>query len=358
MDSSKPNDDVETVNSNATPPEPVVIFEKPADPEGLEGTPAGQLVVVPIGLPARRKRRNWLIILLTNRKAQIGGGIVLFFVLMALLAPVIAPGDPNSFVDSPNLPPSSTHLLGTDGQGKEVFAQTIWGARISLLIGFGTGLLTTIVSVVIGMSAGYFRGRLDEILTLLMNFFLIIPGLPLLIVLSAFLKPGTETVILVLALTGWAFGARVKRSQTLSLREKDFTAAAVVSGERHYRIIFQEILPNMLNIIVGSFLGSVVYAIGASTALSFIGLTNVSEVSWGTNLYWSQNNGAILVGAWWTFIPSGLCVAFVAFGLSLMNYAMDEVTNPRLQAEREMKNVARSSFVGGVRATPVVRRPH
>jgi hypothetical protein len=137
------------------------------------------------------------------------------------------------------------------------------------------------------------------------------------------------------------------------LRENGF--APVALDNTGYR---QAILPNMLNIIVGSFLGSVVYAIGDSTALSYIGLTNVSEISWGTNLYWAQNNGAILVGAWWTFIPSGRCVAFVAFGLSLINYAMDEVTNPRLQAEREMKNAARKNALRRIRATPVVRRSH
>src|SRR6476659_4792743 len=117
-------------------------------------------------------------------------------------------------------------------------------------------------------------------------------------------------------------------------------------------------MPNMASIIVGSMIGSVNYAIGTEAALSAIGLTNVSDISWGTNLYWAQNNAGLLVGAWWSFIPSGMCIALVAFGLSLINYGMDEITNPRLRAEKELKNVIKDRTFRNVRATPVVRRAH
>jgi peptide/nickel transport system permease protein len=327
-------------------------------PIEIEGTPAGQLISAPVGLPPKRQRLIWLGVLLRNPKALLGMGIVLFFIVMAVGAPIIAPGDPTEFVGPPNLAPSSQYLLGTEGQGKDVFRQTVWGARDTLLIGFSTGILITLISTLIGMTAGYFRGRIDDILTLIINVFLVIPGLPLLIILSAFLQPNTPTVILTLAFTGWAFGARVKRSQTLSLREKDFVAACRVSGESNFKIIFTEILPNMISIIMGSFLSSTIYAIGASTSLAFIGLVNVSEVNWGTNLYWAQNGGAILQGAWWTFVPSGLCVALVAFGLSFINYALDEVTNPRLRAEKELNHLLKGTpyHRARTRATPVFRR--
>ncbi|HEY0604728.1 MAG TPA: ABC transporter permease [Herpetosiphonaceae bacterium] len=327
-------------------------------PIEIQATPAGQVTPVPATMPPSRQRFAWVGQLLRNGKALLGGGIVLFFILAAVLAPVIAPGDPTDFVDRPHLPPSREYWFGTEGQGKDVFAQTVWGARISLTIGFATGIVTTIVGVVIGMTAGYFRGRVDDVLSLLMNLFLVIPGLPLLVVIAAYLRPGTTTIILALAFTGWAWGARVLRSQTLSLREKDFVSAAIVSGESNFRIIFREILPNMASIIVGGLIGSVTYAIGAATALSFIGLGNVSDVTWGTNLYWAQNNAGLLVGAWWTFIPSGMCVALVAFGLSLINYAMDEVTNPRLRAERDLSNVLKDRKLRDIHATPVVRRAH
>lgn len=290
--------------------------------------------------------------------ALFGGGLVLFFVLMAVFAPQIAPGSPDRFAGGPNQPPSAEFPLGTTHLGKDVFKQTVWGARSSLLIGFGTSLLSAVVAIAVGMTAGYFRGRVDDILSLIMNLFLVIPGLPLLIVLSGYLRPGTTTVIFVLSLTGWAFAGRIVRSQTLMLRERDFVAAMKVSGESSFRIIFHEILPNMTSIIVGIILNGVSYGIGAATALSFLGLTDISEVTWGTNLYWAQNGNALLSGAWWTFIPSGLAVALVIFGLSLINYAMDEITNPRLRAEKDLNNAIKTQSSSSVRATPVIRRPH
>ena len=308
--------------------------------------------------PTAPRRNTLLRTLLGNRMAMLGGGLVLFFIIIAILAPVIAPGSPDKFVGLPNQPPSREFLFGTNHLGKDVFKQTVWGARNSLLVGFGTAFLASFIAIVIGMSAGYFRGRVDDVLTLVMNLFLVIPGLVLLVVLSGYLRPGTITVIFVLSVTGWAFAARIIRSQTLMLRERDFVAAAKVSGETSFRIIFSEILPNMTSIIAGITISGVAYGIGAATALSFLGLADISEVTWGTNLYWAQQGNALLTGAWWTFIPSGLAVALVIFGLSLLNYAMDEITNPRLRAERDLKDVIKDQPFQNVRATPVIRRPH
>lgn len=347
--------------SAADPAGPISALPAVSPPDDLldvQGTPAGQVVALPTSAPPRRERLAWVRNLVRNPKARLGIGIVLFFILIGVFAPVVAPGDPSEFVDRPHLPPSAEHWFGTEGQGKDVFRQTVWGARKSLTVGIATGLVTTLIGMVIGMTAGYFGGRVDDVLTMIMNLFLVMPGIPLLVILAAYLRPGLVTMTLVLAFTGWAWGGRVLRSQTLSLREKDFVSAAIVSGESHARIIFGEILPNMASIIIGGLIGSVTYAIGAETALSVIGLTNVSDVSWGTNLYWAQNNAGLLTGAWWTFIPSGLCVALVAFGLSLINYGMDEITNPRLRAEREVAHVIKDAKLRNVRATPVIRRPH
>jgi peptide/nickel transport system permease protein len=198
-------------------------------PAHIEVTAAGQVTPLPAAIPAKRVRLNWLRDLAGNRKALLGVIIVLFFVLVAIFAPVIAPGDPTQFVARPHLEPSSEHIFGTEGQGKDVFRQTVWGARISLTVGFATGLLTTLVGIVIGMAGGYFRGKVDDVLSVLMNLFLVIPGLPLLVVISAYLRPSMWTIIFALAFTGWAWPARIMRSQTLSLREKDFVSAAVVS---------------------------------------------------------------------------------------------------------------------------------
>lgn len=302
------------------------------------------------------KRNNLLSTLLNNHMALSGLSLLSCFVLIAILAPVIAPGSPDKFAGPPNHPPSPEYLLGTTHLGRDVFKQTVWGARSSLVVGFGTAFFTTAVAVLIGLSAGYFRGLIDDLLTLLMNLFLVIPGLPLLMILSGYLKPSTVTVIFVLTLTGWAFAARIVRSQALMLRERDFVAAAKVSGDNDFHIIFYEILPNMTSILTSIFIGGVTYGITAATALSFLGLTDISEISWGTNLYWAQNGNALLSGTWWTFIPSGLAVALVIFALTLINYAMDEVANPRLRAEKELQHAFKQHALRGIRATPVIRR--
>jgi peptide/nickel transport system permease protein len=308
------------------------------------------------GLSLRASPFEFVRGLFADPKAVIGMTILAGFLLVAIFAPLIAPGDPSRFVDRQNQPPSARHWLGTTGQGQDVFTQVVQGSRISLLVGFSVGLLITLLGLAIGMTAGYLGGLADGILNVFTNVFLIIPALPLLITLASFLPPGLLTVTFVLTVTSWAWPARVFRSQTLSLREKDFVAASVVSGESTFRILFAEILPNMMSLVVSSFFGNVIYAIAADVGLAFLGFENVTTVSWGTMLYWSQNNSALLQGAWWTFLPPGLCVALVAFATTLLIYAVDEVTNPRLKTEKEIASVLKKYRIGAARATPVVRK--
>lgn len=302
-----------------------------------------------------RQRLKLMTRFLHDPKAVIGCLILLTFLLMALLAPVLAPGDPGKFVARRNQPPSMKHILGTTGNGQDVFAQLVWGSRVSLGVGFSVGLLTTMIGLALGMTGGYKRGLIDGLINLFTNIFLIIPGLPLLITLSSFLPPGLMTVVLVLTFTGWAWPARVFRSLTLSLREKDFVSASVVSGEGTPRIIFSEILPNMMSLVVSSFFGASVYAIGADAGLAFLGFEDVNTVSWGTMLFWASNNSAMLQGAWWTILPPGLCIALVAFGTTMLIYSIDEVTNPRLRSEKEVNHVLKRYKIGNRRSTPVLR---
>lgn len=327
-------------------------------------TPTGQVVAMPGELDAqapqagaRARRRNPLQGLLSNRKAAIGAFILLVFILMGIFADQITEYPPDEFVARPHQGPSSEHWFGTNGSGQDVFSQTVYGARISLGTGLVVGLLVTVIGAIVGMTAGYFRGRIDDLLSVFMNVMLIVPTIPLLVVLAAFLKPGFWSIVFVLTGTGWAWGARVLRSQTLALREKDFVSSAQVAGEKAPRIIFREILPNMLSITMAGMFGAVIYAIGAQAALEFLGLGNPSSISWGTNLYWAQNNAGLLQGAWWTFVPSGTCIALVAFSFALMNFAIDEITNPRLRSQRETQAVLRKhrQRLGASRATPVLR---
>lgn len=297
---------------------------------------------------------GWWALLRHDRSAASGVFILALFVLMALVGPSLVPHDPTDFVGLPNQPPSSEFWFGTTGEGKDVFSQTIAGARQTLWVGFSTGLLVLGIGAAIGTSAGYFGGLVDEALSLLTNVFLIIPGLPLAVVIAGYLPQGPTTILLVLVVTGWAWNARVLRAQTLTLRDKDFVAAAVVSGESHGRILFREILPNMSSLLASRFIDATVYAIGAQVGLEFLGLGDVSRVSWGTNLYWASNNGAVTLGAWWALIPSGLAVALVGFGLVKLNSVIDEVQNPRLRAERLFRRVLPRSTHGA--STPVLRR--
>jgi peptide/nickel transport system permease protein len=305
-----------------------------------------------------KRRYQFAYIILRHPQARVGVIIVSILIAMGVFAPIISPGDPSDFVGIPNLAPNAEFRLGTDPLGRDEFALVVWGARITLMIGFGTAALAIVVATAVGLIAGYFRGIVDDILVLITNLFLVIPGLPLLILLAAYLHPNTGTVIVTLAFTGWAFHARIIRAMTLTLREKDYVAAAIVAGESNFTIIFRQILPNMVNLIVGGFIGTSIYGIAASTALAFLGLTNMEDISWGTNLFFAQNGNSLLLGAWWVFIPSGLLVALSALGLAWINYGMDEITNPRLRAERELNNVLKGEKFQRVRATPVLRREH
>jgi peptide/nickel transport system permease protein len=288
-------------------------------------------------------RNSQLVRLLRNRKVVIGLSLLLFFILLAVLGPLLVQGDPNAFLGPRNQPPSFDHPLGTTGQGQDVLLQLIHGAQTSLTVGITVGILATTIGVLIGVAAAYFGGFVDELLSLTTNVFIILPGLPLLVALAAFLPPGMSTMIFVLVITGWAGSARVIRAQAMSLRARDFIAAATVAGERPLRIMTREILPNMASIVVGVFVGTVTYGIAAQAGLEFLGLGDLSRVSWGTQLYWASNNAALLQGAWWTFLPPGLCIAVVGFGLTLMNYGADEITNPRLRGGADIRRARKAN---------------
>ena len=208
-------------------------------------------------------------------------------------------------------------------------------ARASLEIGVGAGLLATLVSVIVGISGGYAGGVIDEVLNLASNVVLVIPTLPLVIVILADVKArGLLPLIIIIALTSWAASARVLRAQTLSVRNREYVLAARASGERAWRIVFVEILPNELPIIVSKFIFAMIFAILTQAALAFIGLGDPTLLTWGNMINIAYNDEALSVGAWWWFIPPGLCIALLGMGLALINFSLDEVLNPRLRVYR------------------------
>jgi peptide/nickel transport system permease protein len=287
--------------------------------------------------------------------AKFGVCILAMFFLIAVLGPLIAPYDPTEFVDIPHQPPSMAHWLGTTGQGQDVLSQTIVGARTSLLVGFSAGLLVTAMGATMGAIAASYGGLVDDVLSLLTNVFLVIPSLPMAVLLAAYLPASTTSLFAVLVITGWAWNARVIRANVLAVRSKDFVAAAMVSGESRLHIVFREILPNMVNLISSCFISATVYAIGAEVGLEFLGLGDLNLITWGTNLYWASNDAALLTGAWWMILPTGLSVALVGTALVLVNAALDDVSNPRARAMTAWRRFLAAHRIQPGHSTPVVK---
>ncbi len=270
---------------------------------------------------------------LRSKKTLAGLIILGFFILIAIIGPWIAPDNPSTTGGAPLAGPSAAHLLGTTQTGQDVLSQLIVGTRISMFVGFVAAAIASLLSMVVGLAGGYFGGVVDEVLDVISNVFLVIPSLPLVIVLAGYLPSrGSLSVAVVISVTGWAWGARVMRAQTLSIRRRDYVEASKATGESTVRILFVEILPNELAIVAANFLGTVTFAILTQAGLAFLGLSDVSSWSWGTMLYWAQSAQALELGAWWWFVPPGLCIAFVGTGLVLVNFGIDEFIDPRLRA--------------------------
>jgi peptide/nickel transport system permease protein len=272
-----------------------------------------------------------------NRKATVGALILLVIVFVAAFPGLIAPDNPQATIYSPNLGPSSAHLLGTTQLGQDVFSQLIWSTRLTLLVTVIVSAIATCISMVVGVTAAYAGGFTDRALTAIIDVFLILPVLPLLILLAAYLSPGVTSLVIVLSITSWAFQARQLRSQGLSVRNRDFLVSARVRGERASYIILVEIVPTMTSLLVASFLALAVFEVGFAASLQFLGLGNSSQLMWGTMLYNAQQAAALESGnAWWALAP-GAAVALMGAGFALVNYAFDEIGNPALRPVRRRR---------------------
>ncbi|MEU4291999.1 dipeptide/oligopeptide/nickel ABC transporter permease/ATP-binding protein [Kribbella sp. NPDC026596] len=268
------------------------------------------------------------------RSAKTMTGLVIFgmFVVAGAVGPMLYRTDPSALSNDILQPPSGAHWFGTTQTGQDILAQVLVGTRVSLLVGVTAAVMATVLSLIVGLTAGYVGGLTDELLSALANVFLVIPALPLVVVLAGYLPTrGSLTVAVVISLTGWSWGARILRAQTLSIRRRDFIEAARATGERPTRIILFEILPNEIAIVASSFLFTIVFAILTQAGLAFLGLSDVTTWSWGGILYWAQNNQALQSGAWWWFVPPGLCIALIGMALALINFGIDEFVNPRLR---------------------------
>ncbi|GAA3435064.1 dipeptide/oligopeptide/nickel ABC transporter permease/ATP-binding protein [Kutzneria kofuensis] len=295
------------------------------------------------------RRGGWRAVLPRwSPKLGIGLALVGLIALFGLVGPLLL-GDPNTVRDIGLTPPGGQHPLGTTQTGQDVLAQLAASTRGSLQTGLLVGLLATALSGLFGVVGSYLGGAVDELFSLASNVMLVIPGLPLVIVIAGFVpadQRGSWTIAVVLAITGWAASARVLRAQTLSLRNRDYVAAARVAGEKPWRIVANEILPNLLPILASQFVFAVLLAILNEAGLAFLGLGESRSSTLGTMLYYAQNGFALRRGAWWWFVPPGAVIALLGCGLSLVNFSIDEIINPRLRdtpLRRGRARVARTS---------------
>ena len=280
---------------------------------------------------------GWLAVLLRNPKSRTGLLIVSFMVFIAIIAPLISVAHPNDFnLLAAKQAPSWHHLFGTTDQGSDIFSQVVLGARRSLLLGALAGAIATLLAAVLGITAAYAGGIVDEVVNLLTNVFLTIPPIPLLVVISAYLKArGLVVMAIVIAAVLWAFEARILRGQALSLRNRDFVLAAKSSGESTTRIVFGELMPNMISRIAAAFVLVFYIALLVDAGLEFLGLGDMSATSWGVTVYWAQVNSTVLQGEWWPFVFPSLALGITVLGLVLVLAGIDEVSNPRLRLERK-----------------------
>lgn len=317
---------------------------------------ADQVDPVAPGAPAVAQVRGYHA-LLRRRSAKYVTGLVLVgaIVLFGLLGPLVA-GSPSDS-DNPGLqPPGSDYWLGTTKLGYDVFAQLAHGTRGSLMIGLVAGVIALVLAIGFGVLAGYFGGLTDELLSLFTSIMLVIPGLPLVMVIAAYVQRAeglgsfarsAMLVAVVLGITGWAGSAVVLRAQARSLRAREYVAAARVAGERPLRIIFVEILPNLVPLLAAQFIFGIIFAILGEAGLSYLGLGATGSITWGTMLNDAQTGQAVGSGAWWWFVPPGAMIALLGAGLSLVNFAIDEVVNPKLRLAPENARQVRKAARAG-----------
>ena len=267
-----------------------------------------------------------------SRLGMLGAAVLLLFILIALLAPVLAPYEPGARGGVPFEAPSTRHLLGTNDIGRDVLTDLIYGSRVSLVVGFVVALAATTVGTLVGIVAGYFGGFVDNVAMRLVDLSMALPFLPLLIVLAAFLGSSLGITIFVIALVLWARPARVLRSQVLSLKERGDVESARAMGARPRHIMRRHVLPGITPLVIAQFVQAATIAILIEASLAFLGLGDPTRASWGTMLYYASSRGAFLTDAWiWWVVPTGLAISAVAVGFAFVGYGLEELADPRLR---------------------------
>lgn len=267
-----------------------------------------------------------------GRASSLGLALFLAFLLMAAFSPLLAPHDPWMRFE-PYLGPSLNHLLGTNDMGHDIFSELIYGARVSLFVGFGAALMATIIGTAVGLLSGYFKGTLDEILMGVVDIFLMIPQIPLIIVLAAYLRPSFWLVALLMGALWWTSTARVVRSKALQIREMGYVQAKRSLGFSHLNIILSDLLPNISHVVMPKFMLSIASAMIAEASISFLGLGDSSMKSWGMMINFAFSRGGFINGYWWWYLFPGLCITLFVLSVVLVGFVLEENDEATLRLE-------------------------
>jgi peptide/nickel transport system permease protein len=263
--------------------------------------------------------------------AAVGAGVLLLVIVGAVLAPVIAPYDLHTQVGPVFGHPSWSHPLGLDDGGIDMVTLLMWGARISLVVGFAATLVSMVIGGTIGVAAGYFGGKVDTILMRITDYFLVIPDVPLMIIVAAIWGPSLFHIIIVIGILLWTSTARVIRAQVKSVRERVYVKRARALGAGHTRIVLRHVLPQVAPLLIANTVLTIAVAIFDETALSFLGLGDPSRISLGKVIENAFQRAAISTGAWWAIVPPGALVAVIILCCSLIGGTLEDALNPRLR---------------------------
>jgi len=273
------------------------------------------------------------------RKSKVGitGLVIVAIVVLAIiLAPVLATHDPTARDSTAMwLSPSLSHLLGTTAVGKDVYSQLLYSGQISLMIGVVASLAVTALGTMIGLIAGYFGGIVDEILTRFADILLVLPRLPLMLVLAAYLGPGMSTILFVVVVLGWTRIARQVRAQVMSCKRYTYVERARSIGAGNFHIIWNHILPNVAGVVIANFVLECVTVIMLEAGLSFLGFGDPLHQSWGMMLYYAQDQGAFLAGSYWQWLPPGACIALLGIAFSFIGNTLNDRFVLRLGSRRK-----------------------
>ncbi|PYB68347.1 ABC transporter permease [Thermoplasma sp. Kam2015] len=293
------------------------------------------------------KIRSSLGVILENNKSRVGFALLIGIVVFSIVGIFYTPYQPDAYLFARGLPPNSVNILGTTGYGQDVFSQLLGGAAPTLMIAFSVGVFGTLISVFVGLLSGFASKRVNEAINAIISIFLVVPGVLLIMLFGTYFLGIHESLgylptIIILVITGWAFGARTFRSITLSIAKRDYILSSLLIGESRMSIIFRQIMRAIMPVVVSNFFFTSMYGAMGLTFVEYLGVGNVEQVNWGTMLYWAINNEAYLTGQWWWILPPSIMISMLMFSFILLNFGLDEMANPSLRVYSRKKRIVKN----------------